>query len=259
VVGIGAPAWVVGEWEKCCFAGMGRLAYNKKDIMTFIFIFQLIVLIFSAVIHEVSHGYVAQALGDPTAEQAGRLTLNPLKHLDPFGSVILPLLLSLIPGGIIFGWAKPVPYNPNNLKDPKKGGALIAAAGPASNFLIAIAFSVFCALLPIATSMKRAISGMFVTGDLTSATPLLSNPVSMLYFLFLIVVLINIVLGVFNLVPIPPLDGSKVLFGFLPVDLHRFEAFFGQFGFVILILFIFFGWGVIAPIINVLFHVLVGG
>lgn len=207
--------------------------------MTFIFVFQLIVLIFSAVIHEVSHGYVAQALGDPTAERAGRLTLNPLKHLDPFGSVILPLLLSLIPGGIIFGWAKPVPYDPRNLKDPKKGGALIAAAGPASNFLIAIVFAAIYRVFAGAPSL----ASMFI-----SLSPLLVS-----------IILINIVLGVFNLVPIPPLDGSKVLFGLLPGDLYRFEAFFGRFGFLILLAFIFFGWSVIAPIIDFLFHILVGG
>lgn len=207
--------------------------------MQFIFIFQLIVLIFSAVIHEVSHGYVAQALGDPTAERAGRLTLNPLKHLDPFGSVILPLLLSLIPGGIIFGWAKPVPYDPRNLKDPKKGGALIAAAGPASNFLIAIVFGVVYRVLAAAP----ALAATFV-----SVAPLLAS-----------VVLINIVLGVFNLVPIPPLDGSKVLFGLLPGDTYRYEALFGQFGFIILILFIFFGWGLIAPVIDFLFRIIAGG
>ena len=104
--------------------------------MDFMIVFQIVVLICSAVIHEVSHGYVAQALGDKTAEEAGRLTLNPLKHLDLYGSFLLPLILYYVSQGtFVFGWAKPVPYNPYNLKDPKKGGALIAAAGPASNFL----------------------------------------------------------------------------------------------------------------------------
>src|SRR3989338_7449225 len=100
------------------------------------FIFQIIVLIFSVVIHEVSHGYVAEYLGDPTARLAGRLTLNPVKHLDLFGSFILPVSLWFLTGGaMVFGWAKPVPYNPYNLKDPISGGAKIAAAGPLSNFL----------------------------------------------------------------------------------------------------------------------------
>src|SRR5260221_10394776 len=110
----------------------------------FIFIFELVVLIFSVIIHEVSHGYVAETLGDSTARDAGRLTLNPIKHIDPFGSIILPALLAipLLFGAptIIFGWAKPVPYNPMNLKNPKSGAGKIAAAGPLSNFILAIIF-----------------------------------------------------------------------------------------------------------------------
>ncbi|HPI24743.1 MAG TPA: site-2 protease family protein, partial [Candidatus Paceibacterota bacterium] len=103
-------------------------------------IFSIIVLVMSVVIHEVSHGYMAYVLGDPTAKLAGRLTLNPIAHIDPFGSIILPLLLSLLPGGIVFGWAKPVPYNPYNLQAGKWGPAYVAAAGPASNILLAVIF-----------------------------------------------------------------------------------------------------------------------
>src|SRR3989344_5382087 len=106
------------------------------------FIFQIIVLIFSVVIHEVSHGYVAEYLGDPTARLAGRLTLNPIKHIDPFGSGILPVILVITHSPILFGWAKPVPYNPYNLRDPISGGAKIAAAGPISNLLLALIFAI---------------------------------------------------------------------------------------------------------------------
>src|SRR3989338_4079103 len=107
-----------------------------------IILFQIIVLFFSVVIHEVSHGVVALMLGDKTAKDAGRLTLNPLKHIDPFGSVLLPVLLLIAQSPILFAWAKPVPYNPYNLKNPKSGAALIAAAGPLSNIILAVIFGI---------------------------------------------------------------------------------------------------------------------
>jgi len=203
--------------------------------MDFMIIFQIVALICSAVIHEVSHGYVAQALGDKTAEEAGRLTLNPLKHLDLYGSFLLPLVLYYVSQGtFVFGWAKPVPYNPYNLKDPKKGGALIAAAGPASNFLLVFVF----------TAAIRLFGGM---AFFTSVLPL-----------FAAVIFINLLLGIFNLVPIPPLDGSKILFGFLPQSAERFEHMISRYGMVILILFIFFGWDFIFPVVYFLFHLLAG-
>ena len=104
------------------------------------FIFSLAILVVSVMVHEIAHGWTAFILGDPTAKLAGRLTLNPIPHIDPVGSIIVPLVLSLLPGGIVFGWAKPVPYNPYNLK-VKNGPAYVALAGPASNFIIAIIFS----------------------------------------------------------------------------------------------------------------------
>jgi len=172
-----------------------------------IFIFQLVVLIFSVMIHEVAHGFVAEKLGDPTARLAGRLTLNPLKHLDPFGSVILPLILSipLLFGGsaFIFGWAKPVPYNPYNLKDPEKGGAVVAAAGPLSNILLAAIFG----------GLIRLFIG-FGFGSLT------------LVALLSVIVSINLLLAIFNLLPIPPIDGSKVITFFLP---HRGRVLWNNF------------------------------
>lgn len=206
--------------------------------MDFVFVFQIIVILFSVVIHEISHGYVAESLGDSTARLAGRLTLNPIKHIDLVGSIIVPLILILIPGGIVFGWAKPVPYNPFNLKDPKKGGALIALAGPMSNFFIAAVFAVVYRLLFAAPNFG---------GSLLLIEPLIHW-----------IVLINIVLGVFNLVPIPPLDGSKVLFGFLP---HRFNNIYlalEQYGIFILLFFIFFAIKIISPIIFFLFRLFVG-
>ena len=205
---------------------------------TIILVFQFIVLIFSVMIHEISHGFVAEWLGDSTARDAGRLTLNPLKHIDPFGSIILPLLLYVLNTSILFGWAKPVPYNPYNLKNPKKGGALIALAGPASNFLIAFIF------------------GLLVRTGISSGHPV-EEP---LLLMFQVVVYINVLLGVFNLVPIPPLDGSKVLFGFLPSRIisPNVMAFLEQNGMIILVFFMFFGFRLISPIIGFLFKVFTG-
>ncbi len=202
-----------------------------------ILVFQLIVLLFSVVIHEVSHGFVAERLGDPTARLAGRLTLNPLKHLDPFGSVILPLLLSLVPGGIVFGWAKPVPYNPYNLKNPERGGALIAAAGPLSNIFLAVIFAVFF-----------RVSNAFLGG-----MPLIAG----LSNFFSTIVLINIVLAVFNLVPIPPLDGSKILFAVLPKTSLKLRIALERYGFLLVVIFIFFGFWLITPVISAIYHLLI--
>ncbi len=202
-------------------------------------IFQIVVLVFSVVIHEVSHGFMAEKLGDPTARLAGRLTLNPLKHLDPVGSVLLPLILAILPGGIIFGWAKPVPYNPFNLKNPEKGAALIAAAGPLSNFGIAISLSVVYRLLGLAGSETLFILRDFVV----------------------IIVLINVVLAVFNLIPIPPLDGAKVALAFLPDSARGLKSFFYEnnpYGWVLLLVFIFAGVPFLSPIIFAIAGFLLG-
>ena len=196
------------------------------------FIFSIAVLIMSIVIHEVSHGIAANLLGDPTAKYEGRLTLNPLKHLDPFGSVLLPAMTYLI-GGFIFGWAKPVPYNPYNLKNQRWGPALVGGAGPASNILVALVFAI----------VLRAVSA--------------SAPASLLSILTTIV-FINILLAVFNLVPIPPLDGSKVLFALLPERFSDFQIFLEQYGFFILLLFIFVFWRYLIPLVFLLFKVFVG-
>ena len=185
---------------------------------TVITIFSLIVLLFSVIIHELAHGYVAFSLGDPTAKYAGRLTLNPLKHLDPFGSVILPLLLLLATGGQgpIFGWAKPVPINPYNFKDQKWGTLKVSIAGPATNFAIAIIFGLFIRFF-----------------SFPQIAPLIQ--------LLGIVVLYNFLWGIFNLVPIPPLDGSWILFRFLPQSWQKIRVSLQQYGLFILIFFIFFG------------------
>lgn len=185
------------------------------------------VLVISVVVHEVAHGYAASYLGDPTARLQGRLTMNPIPHIDPIGSVVVPALLAFSGTGVIFGWAKPVPYNPHNISH-RHGDALVAAAGPISNFFLAAVAGLILRMAPLAVS---GAFGLFLAG----------------------VILINIVLGVFNLVPIPPLDGSKILFDFLPAKYNYIRSRLERYGFVILLFFIFFAIDLIQPVIMTLY------
>jgi len=197
-------------------------------------LFFVLVLIMSIVIHEVSHGWSAYFLGDPTAKLAGRLTLNPIPHTDPIGSVLLPFLLIITSSPILFGWAKPVPYNPYNLKGGRWGPALVALAGPASNIIIALIFSGLIRFSPL-----------FSPGE----------PLGDLAFF---IVIINIVLAVFNLFPIPPLDGSKVLFAVLPYRLKYIENLMVQYQLVLILVLIIFAGALIFPILNFILTLLVG-
>lgn len=215
-------------------------------------IFRLLILLFSVVIHEISHCLVAYRLGDPTAKLAGRLTLNPLKHLDFFGSFLLPLsLFFLTSGAFIFGWAKPVPYNPLNLKNPRIGERLVAGMGPLSNLLIAGLFSAVLMLLPLSGAERLAIAGGTFSPAIAGAA--LATPLASFGFLVSQIILINILLGVFNLVPIPPLDGSKVLFSLLPREADALRYALERYGLFLLLIFIFFGFGLIIPVIRALF------
>lgn len=202
-------------------------------------VFQIAVLIFSVVIHEVSHGYAALSLGDRTAQGEGRLTLNPIKHIDPFGSILLPFFTLLI-GGFVFGWAKPVPYNPHNLRNQKWGPAIVGVAGPLANICIALVFGIILRFLP---DFVGAQSGSFVLNLITIAS---------------LITLLNLVLAVFNLVPIPPLDGSKVLFSVLPYSWRNMQNFLEQYGFFVLLLFIFFFSSWIFPVVTFLFRLITG-
>ncbi len=168
---------------------------------------KILVLVFSVVVHEVAHGWVAYKLGDNTAHDAGRLTLNPLPHIDPLGSIVIPLILSFT-GGIMFGWAKPVPVNPGRLNNPMNDHPKVAAAGPISNLLLALVFSVLLGL-------TVAIGGYPPGAYGGHAEPSL---VMFLFTMFQTGVMINVVLAVFNLLPLPPLDGSWILSRFLPYE-----------------------------------------
>lgn len=201
---------------------------------TIVLVFQLAVLLFSVMLHEIAHGLAALKLGDQTAKLAGRLTLNPIKHLDPVGSFLVPLLLALSPAGIILGWAKPVPYDPNLLyKDYKYGPLKVALAGPATNLLIALILGLVMRF------------GVGVISPV--AVPYLSS-----------IVILNILLAVFNLMPIPPLDGSKVLSTFLPA---RYRLAFESVGFIgifIVLIFLYLFFGFIIDISYSIFNLIVG-
>lgn len=198
-------------------------------------IFSIAALIMSVVIHEVAHGAVAGLLGDPTARLAGRLTLNPLKHLDPIGSVVVPAIMALLPGGLIFGWAKPVPYNPFNLRAGQWGPALVAAAGPAANLILALFFGL--------------ILRFGLPAGLISATA---------SELVILIVFVNLVLMLFNLIPVPPLDGSKILFACLPYRFRFVEEQFSRYSLVLLLVVIFAAGGLILPFTTFLFRLITG-
>lgn len=198
------------------------------------YLFLIIILILSVVLHEVSHGTVANYLGDPTAKYAGRLTLNPIKHLDPIGSVFVPLFLLLLRSPILFGWAKPVPTNPYNLRDQKYGSAKVALAGPGANLVLALVFGLILRSFPGLTHIPG------------------------LYLMFSYIVFINLLLAIFNLLPFPPLDGSHILFTFLPPGMENIKIFLSQFGIFILLFIIFFAFHWIILIINIIFQFLVG-
>ncbi len=197
------------------------------------FIFQIIILIFSVVIHEVAHGYAAYFLGDNTAKYQGRLNLNPLNHLEWFGSFILPVI-SYMTGGFIIGWAKPVPFNPYNLTDQKWGEAKVALAGPLSNFFVA---TVFGLLIRFGVAAQFGASFVYISS---------------------MIVVINLILATFNLVPIPPLDGSKILFSVLPYNMNYVRDFFERNGIYLMLFFIFFLWEYIVPIVAYEFVFLTG-
>lgn len=194
-------------------------------------IFLLIIFGLSAVIHEYSHAWMANRLGDPTAKERGRLTLNPIAHIDLFGTLILPLIVFFSSGGtFLFAYAKPVPFDPGYLRDRRWGPAKIALAGPASNILVAIGFGFVLRYLPQ------------------------SNFSTLPFY----ITYANVLLAVFNLIPIPPLDGSKLLFALLPSSMDHVRYSLERYGFIILIVFIIFGFRLILPLVVGIFKLITG-
>ena len=195
-------------------------------------------LLFAMVLHEYAHGWVAYRCGDSTAKLQGRLTMNPLAHIDPFGTVILPLLCLLMPGGFFLGWAKPVPIDPRLMRQPRRDRALVAAAGPAMNLALAIGSALLFALL---LSIDPTIGSYWSKSEDTSPPDtwhtMLLLPIAVMSVYS---VLINVLLMLFNLLPIPPLDGGRILTSLLPptaaMALRRVEP-YGMFILVALIIF----------------------
>ncbi len=202
----------------------------------------VVILIFSAIIHEYAHGWMAYQLGDDTAKREGRLTLNPIKHLDPIGSVLLPLLLIVSKANFFFAWAKPVPYNPYNLRDRKYGDLKVALAGPGVNIGIALIFGLIARFIPLADSLKVSLLTGFFQGEVSVVSSITQGSfLASLVLIALLICFINLALVIFNLLPIPPLDGSKVVYTFLSERAREIFYKVEQYGFFILIALVMLG------------------
>ena len=199
------------------------------------FVFSILILIVSVIIHEVSHGYAAYYQGDNTAKFAGRLTLNPIKHLELFGSFVLPVI-SYLTGGFIIGWAKPVPFNPYAVRYDKWGVVLVAISGPLSNLLMAVVVGLYLRFVPIS-----GVYGQFL-----------------LQF-----VVVNLAFFIFNMIPFPPLDGSRVLYAIAPAPVRDVMDKIENYGIVVVFVFILFLFPLITPFITAsvqfLLNLIVGG
>ncbi len=199
-------------------------------------ILNIVILLFSIIIHETAHGFSALKLGDPTAKMRGRLTLNPIPHIDIVGTIVLPVMLILVKSPVLFGWAKPVPVNPLNFRNPKRDMMLTSLAGPLSNFGLAVIFAILYRLVRIVGFGGQ----IFIRGLEYGAA-------------------INILLFCFNLIPIPPLDGSKVLMYFLPDSAENIFRKVEPFGFIIIFALFFIGiLSFIYPIMNLFLTIMLG-
>ncbi len=216
------------------------ISYRRHfcNLMTIFTLFYLFILIYSIIAHEVAHGLMADFFGDRTARHAGRLTMNPIPHIDPLGSVILPLLSAFSFGGLIIGWAKPVPYNPYNLRSQRIGEAFVAAAGVLANFSLALIFGLAHRLMSL-----QGLSGSPVLGLLEIA------------------VLINLSLGFFNLLPLPPFDGLRIVTSLMPRMGRKISNFFDRNGLIFMIISLFAAiqiWQYLFPYVKMIGNIFVG-
>jgi Zn-dependent protease len=220
-------------------------------------IFYVIILLYSVIIHEVSHGVMALWLGDATAKYAGRLTANPMKHIDPWMTIMAPILLLIMSGGrFAFGGAKPVPYNPYNLKNQKWGPTLVAFAGPLANILIALIFAIVARLISLPMAAKVDIISNFNDWGTVAQTISGSMP-SIIFEICVMVIFWNVLLAFFNLIPIPPLDGSKLLFSIFSLRVETM-AILEQFGFIILLVAIILFAGPLGAFLNLMLNLFLG-
>lgn len=192
--------------------------------------------------HEAAHGYAAWRLGDPTAKHAGRLTFNPIRHIDPVGTILFPLILVLIKSPFLFGWARPVPVDPRYFQNPVKGMMLVSLAGPGTNFALALGFAFIFHVLIVVGAILGTGKSVIIPLALMAQYG----------------VLVNLILGLFNLLPIPPLDGSKILAGFLPPGGARMMYGLERYGFVIIIVLLMTGvlQKVLLPVVDFFFTLL---
>lgn len=209
-------------------------------------IFEFAVLIFALSLHEAAHAWMASRLGDPTARMLGRLTLNPVKHIDPFGTILVPLAMLFLFPGFLIGWAKPTPVTTRNFKNLRRDDILTTLAGPLSNLAAAIAATIALVVLSkisaAGAEMVRELANGITGPGLSTPSPLV--PIAMILYL---AVWLNIILAVFNLIPLPPLDGSHVLRHFLP---YRALRLYDSIGMIGLLVFLFLGGSVLAAFIN---------
>ncbi|PIP28550.1 MAG: hypothetical protein COX29_00655 [Candidatus Moranbacteria bacterium CG23_combo_of_CG06-09_8_20_14_all_35_22] len=219
--------------------------------------FYIAILLYSVIIHEVAHGVAALALGDPTAKYAGRLTANPVRHIDPWMTIGLPVMMLLLTNfKFAFGGAKPVPYNPYNLKNQKWGPALVGAAGPGSNIAIAIIAAILAKFITLPMAIKADIIYNF--NDWGKISEVISGSMSAIFFELLVIIIFwNVFLAFFNLIPIPPLDGSKLFFSIFPIRTEMLIM-LEQFGFVILLFFIIFFSGPLGIFLNFMLNLFLG-
>ncbi len=212
-------------------------------------IFDIVALLFAISIHESAHAWSANRLGDPTARLLGRISLNPLRHIDPIGTVLFPVILAFA-GLPIFGWAKPTPVDLRYLRHPRRDDMLVSAAGPASNFLVAVVAVLLLLGMRVTSPQGAAVVSGLMAGVVRGDSLLI--PVALLFYHFLF---INLLLGVFNLIPIPPLDGSHILSGLLPDRLRSVYSEVGRFGFLLLLLLLYTGvpYRLFSPVLG-LFH-----
>ena len=185
----------------------------------------LLVLLFAITVHEASHGWAAFKMGDPTAYHLGRVTLNPIAHIDPIGTILIPIMLAIM-GFPFFGWAKPVPVNPLNLRNPRRDNLIISAAGPISN--LTVAFIAFFGVIILKTLTSGFLGG--------SSQSFVNSLASGIFFILYYTIVINVILATFNLIPIPPLDGSGVLLGLISDEAAQKYEQIRPYGFIIIII-----------------------